>query len=141
MPSMQRDPASLLRRVGLRHTRPRRLVLEALLRARTPLSYGGVHAQIAAAGGSVNLTTVYRILDRFAACGLVHRHLSSGGVVLCSLPEEWGHHVLLSCRACGRVEERCDPSLCRHEDRLAARAGFRSTFHWSEVVGTCAACS
>ena len=137
---MSKDIPALLRRFNLRVTQPRCLVLQVLVKTKKPLSHSDIHVKLKRANASISIVTVYRILEAFEAVKLVHRHMSSGGVVLCSLQDQKGHHVMLSCESCGKVEERCDTALCEHEDRIAAHAGFTPKTHLSEVIGLCARC-
>jgi len=123
---------------GLRDTQSRRLVLKVLMQSKKPLSQKDIHACLAKEDRVVNLVTVYRILEKFRDVGLIHH--SAGGVVFCSLEQADGHHVLLSCEECGVIEEYCDEELCKHEDRIAKRAGFFPTSHVSELIGRCASC-
>ena len=138
---MKKDSPALLKHYGLRVTQPRCLVLQALIGAKKPLSHSDIHAKIEKTNAGISIVTIYRVLEAFEAVGLVHRHLSSGGVILCSLQDKKGHHIMLSCDRCGKVEERCDVGLCKHEDRIAKRAGFSPKSHLSEVIGTCASCT
>jgi Fur family ferric uptake transcriptional regulator len=124
---------------ALRDTQPRRLVLQALRRLRKPAAPKDVFAWITRRD-AVNLVTVYRILRKFEEVGMVHRHPSTGGITLCSLPGKKGHHGFLSCQKCGRVEEFADAALCAQEDRIARRAGFRPRRHLSEILGVCSHC-
>ncbi|PIR53045.1 hypothetical protein COU76_03255 [Candidatus Peregrinibacteria bacterium CG10_big_fil_rev_8_21_14_0_10_49_10] len=137
---MQHSVSSLLKQHGLRDTQSRRLVLHALVKGNKPLSQKEVYETIKRTDGSINLVTVYRILEKLEELGMVHRHLSSGGFVLCSLEGHAGHHVFLSCQDCGKVEECADPELCRHEDRIARSAGFIPKTHLSELLGLCSSC-
>lgn len=132
--------ANVLKKAKLRDTQPRRLVLQELMKTNSPKTHKEIYEAITSAGNAINLVTVYRVLEKFTEIGLVHKHLSTGGVVICSLPEEHGHHVLLSCSDCGKVEEQCDTELCQHEDRLAKKAGFTPKEHLSEVIGVCSSC-
>ncbi|MFH1706878.1 MAG: transcriptional repressor [Planctomycetota bacterium] len=68
------DPAVLLREHGLRCTDNRERVLAFLRRALRPVSQGDIMAHFPA--GTVNRVSVYRILHRLVAAGLVHRVLS-----------------------------------------------------------------
>lgn len=137
---MKLNTSSLLRQYGLRVTQSRCLVLQAMSTGK-PLSHRDIHTKIVKSNGGINLVTVYRILEAFEAIGLVHKHLSTGGFILCSLQKEKGHHVILSCEDCGTVEECCDIDLCKHEDRIAKKAGFIPKIHLSEVIGICSSCS
>ena len=65
----------------MRATRAAR-ALQALYAARPDeaLSEPEVEAALAAAGAPVNKVTVYRLLDRFAAAGLLHRQVDAARV-------------------------------------------------------------
>ena len=66
---------------GMRATRATR-ALAALYEARpnAALSEPEVEAALASAGVAVNKVTVYRMLDRFAAAGLLHKHVDAARV-------------------------------------------------------------
>lgn len=131
------DIPSLLRRRGLRSTLPRRKVITALSLRSMPLSPPEI---VDAVDGSVNLVTVYRMLEDMENVGLVHRHHPTGKFVLCSMPEQKGHHGFLHCVSCGKTEEFMDPALCKMENTIAKRAGFTPVSHLSAIDGHCAAC-
>lgn len=131
----------LLKAHGLRDTQPRRLVLKAMMSMKKPASHQAIHRWITKHDATINLVTVYRTLDAFEKIGLVHRHLRSGGFIPCSLRHETGHHILLSCEDCGKVEECTDGEFCSHENRIAKRNGFSPTSHFSELIGVCSSCS
>lgn len=126
---------------GMKDTAPRRLVIEALSDRPGPVAAKDLHAWIARKRGrSVGLVTVYRILDLLERVGAVHRHAAEGMYSVCPIPSVRGHHVLLHCDSCGKVEERHDHSLCAREDAVARSAGFLPDRHVSEILGTCQSC-
>lgn len=131
----------LLKARGLRDTQPRRLVVRALYALARPAQQKEVWEWIAEQDAAISLVTVYRILKAFEERHIVHRHLSTGGFTLCSLPHQPGHHGFLSCTACGEVAEFAEPDLCRIENRIAERVGFHPLHHMSEIVGTCRQCA
>lgn len=117
-------------------------MLQALASHAAPLLHKDVHSWIEKRNnGVINLVTVYRILERFHELGIVHKHPSTGGFVLCSLPDTGGHHGFLSCESCGRVEEFADAALCKQENRIARQAKFKTKRHISDILGCCSACS
>lgn len=138
---MKIDPQAILRKCNLRDTQPRRLVLKALMNFNKPTSHKEIHQWIQKQDAAVNLVTVYRALETFEERGVIHKHPSSGGIMLCSMSEEAGHHGFLSCESCGKVEEFCNEDLCSHENRIAKQAGFTPKQHVSEIIGVCSTCS
>lgn len=125
---------------GMRDTQPRRLVLKFLGQARKALSAQELHERIRTAGDVINLVTVYRILERFQSEDIVHRH-PSGDYSLCTIPEHLGHHGFLTCTDCGKTTEFHEPDLCKIENAIARKAGYKPGTHLTEIMGTCKSCS
>lgn len=132
---------AILERQGLRVTQSRLLVLEALSTIGKPASQKDLFEHIRKESAQINLVTVYRMLETFVERDIAHKHPSSGGYTLCSLQEQHGHHVLLSCGKCGTVQEHIDAELCKHENRIAKNAGFKPKHHVSEIIGLCPSCT
>jgi Fe2+ or Zn2+ uptake regulation protein len=84
------------------------------------------------------------VLER---AGVVHRIVTSDEFARYELAEDLTeHHHHLICSSCGEVADFTVPGTLEHElehvlARAARRAGFRSTGHRLDVVGTCASCS
>lgn len=125
----------------LRDTQTRRLVLQAMHASKKPLSPADIRQWILRRGAAINTVTVYRILDAFAALNIVHKHPYNGLYTACSMPETPGHHGFLHCDDCGSVEEFHDHRLCRIENDIATRAGYKPTMHVSEIRGICSQCA
>ncbi|NOS68110.1 MAG: transcriptional repressor [Candidatus Peribacteraceae bacterium] len=130
----------LLRQRGLKETLPRLSVLRVLAASAKPLLVKDILHLVRRKEGSIGLVTVYRVIEALAQTGLLHRHPIDGGYSLCAIPDIDGHHVLLRCTACGRSEEAHDHDLCRREDAVARRVGFRTSHHLTEMLGTCSHC-
>lgn len=137
---MNRDHQELIKSLNLHDTQPRRLILDTLMMSKKPITHREIYERIKKKKAAVNLITVYRTLKTFEKLGIIHKHPSSGGFTLCSMPNIEGHHGFLSCRSCGRVEEFSDKKLCHEENRIAKAAGFRASHHISEIIGQCSRC-
>lgn len=129
-----------LRERGLRITRGRRLVLDALGRAERPLSPYALHDQLAREGCAVDTVSIYRTLETLEENGLAHRVAFSGGYLPCRLEDHPGCHHHLICRACGTVQEVDCPGMAAVERGAAAESRFRIERHLVEFVGLCPAC-
>lgn len=132
---------NLLKKRGLKDTLPRRAVLQALSAAVHPMSVRQIAQSLKRQRQTMGLVTVYRVVDALLRAGLVHRHFSGDAFSLCTLPDVHGHHVLIQCVSCGTVREAHDHDLCKKEESVAKRLGFRSVSHASELLGTCSRCS
>lgn len=137
---MDNDAGTILSSTGLRGTQPRRMVLRVLLKARSPHSHKDIYQSIQKKGETINLVTVYRILQQFLESGIVHLHPTTGKYVLCTEANRHACHSFMTCERCGKVEEFHDKKLCAEEHRIAEKVGFSPRYHVSDVVGICARC-
>ncbi|MDP3033213.1 MAG: transcriptional repressor [Rhodocyclaceae bacterium] len=132
-----------IRAAGVKVTRQRVRVLDALLVARQPLCHGELESQLGGAeAGSrrvIDRVTLYRVLDSLVACGLAMRAVDPRGVFRFSAtgaPRQHAGHVHFRCTDCGGVfclkaEPPPPPALPR---------GFRLAQVEFDVRGTCAQC-
>ena len=102
------EVAEALRGAGHRLTTPARLVIEGLFAAEGPISAERLAERAGSAGAPLELTSVYRNLERLEALGVVsHVHVGHGAG-LYALAR--GHDPeYLVCERCGRVTE-VDPA-------------------------------
>jgi Fur family ferric uptake transcriptional regulator len=125
---------------GLRLTRQRRAVLDAIAAAPRSLSPLQVYDAARERCPELGLTTVYRtleVLDEIGVLRRVHGRDHCEGFVPAG--SEHGHTVV--CSGCGRVTEftACD---VRGITAAAAReTGYRITDHFLQFTGLCTACA
>ncbi len=139
-PSYVEHALDLLKGKGLRITRGRRLVLQALSEAERPMSPYALHDALAGGGERVDTVSIYRTLETLEENGLAHRVAFSGGYLPCRLEDHPGCHHHLICRDCGKVEEVDCPGMASVEQGAAAASRFRIERHLVEFVGLCPAC-
>jgi Fe2+ or Zn2+ uptake regulation protein len=96
------DPASALRRAGLRVTAPRLAVLSALAAGAPHSSVDSVVSTVRERLGAVSAQTVYGVLRAFADVGLVRCIEPAGRPGLYELRVGDNHHHLV-CRRCGAI--------------------------------------
>ena len=73
--------SELIRAAGVKVTRGRVRVLDALRAARQPLSHAEMEALPAGAGdAAIDRVTLYRVLDSLVACGLALKAVDTRGV-------------------------------------------------------------
>lgn len=127
-------------RVGGRATTARVQALRVLDATDDHLTATEVHRRLARQMPQVNLSTVYRTLERLESLGLVHR-LDHHGEALFGSVQHDHHHAL--CTRCGRVMElRIDPDavaalLATVEETMLLRPDHSSGL---TVRGVCDAC-
>lgn len=100
------DPAGLserLRAAGLRVTRPRRAVYQALADLGGHRAADDVYERVVASGARLSRTSVYNALDALSAAGVVHLADAGPGRRLFEVGTTWHHHAV--CRLCGRISD------------------------------------
>ena len=59
---------------------------------------------------SLNISTIYRILEFWVKLGVLHKVESNSTYVLCNDEHENHNHVLLLCTECNKINESCSIS-------------------------------
>ncbi|WP_101524839.1 Fur family transcriptional regulator [Nocardioides houyundeii] len=124
---------------GLRPTRQRTAVTEALASYRDFRSAQEIHDLLAVKGERVGLATVYRTLAALAEAGVVDILRNEDGEAIyrrCSTT----HHHHLVCRSCGATVEVEGPAVERWTQSIAAAHGYADISHDLEIFGTCPGC-
>ncbi|MES2838697.1 MAG: Fur family transcriptional regulator [Pseudomonadota bacterium] len=145
---------SRLEAAGLRRTLATRAVLGLFLaRPAGGLTHAQALALLTARGLDINRVTLYRLLDRLAACGVLQRHTDEQArtwrfsLVLPTPPAmEEGALPLFECDACHRqfrLREASEPTRAVTHDLFAAlaRLGHHGERMDVSIHGTCADCS
>jgi Fe2+ or Zn2+ uptake regulation protein len=125
---------------GLRLTRQRRAVLDAIAAAPRSLSPLQVYDAARERCPELGLTTVYRtleVLDEIGALRRVHGHAHCESFVPAGA--EHGHTVV--CSGCGRVTEFTACEMRGITEAAAQETGYRITDHFLQLTGLCAGCA
>ncbi len=128
-----------LRRGGGRMTRPRRMVIDALVQGPGHhMTAADIVAAVRADDPEFYESTVYRTLDLLLELGIVERvQLGPGGAVF-HLAHRPHHHLV--CQRCGDVLEIPATLLDDLSAQLLAEHGFRLRPSASTLAGSCARC-
>lgn len=126
-----------LREAGLRATRPRIAVAEALRGMGGHRTADEVHAQLARDGVAMPRTSVYNSLVALAEVGVALRADVGPGAAVYEVTDLWHHHFV--CRRCGRITDV--PCVTGERPCLSAGDGF-GVVEEAQVVfrGICARC-
>jgi len=131
-----------LQRDGVRYTRHRRALVDALRTAGKPLTI----PDIAALATTVPQSSIYRNLAVFEQAAVVHRLSGHGDFARYELAEELiGHHHHLVCGGCGSMTDfalgaEAEAQLERALRQVARRRRFAISTHRLDVVGRCESC-
>jgi len=126
--------------IGLRRTRQRTAVLDALGQCPDFVSVQELHALLVADGASVGLTTVYRALRELDRAGRVDVVRDEGGGRFYRQRPAVGHGHYLICRCCFRSRPVDTEVVERWAEHLGERSGFTAVEHTLELTGVCAGC-
>jgi Fe2+ or Zn2+ uptake regulation protein len=123
----------------LKNTRQREAILQALGKARAPLSAEELCGLVARDFPKIALSTVYRNLERFARDGLLEKSLFHDGVTRYSpAGEDHGHYLI--CTAC---DEKIRVDGCPLEGidkKLEQDTGYAISGHDLTIYGLCPKC-
>jgi Fe2+ or Zn2+ uptake regulation protein len=129
----------LLRANGMRITRNRLQILEALLRAERPLSLDEIQARVD--GDAPDYATVFRVmtlLESLQIAQKVHLNRSCSYYELVN-PQQHYDHII--CTECGRVTVMIDSCpVEKVERKIEEQYGFSEIRHSLEFFGKCWEC-
>lgn len=124
---------------GLRLTRQRRAVVEALAHSDGALTALQLYDAGRRQCPDLGLTTVYRTLDALSEAGAVRR-VHADGHCEAFVPAEAAHGHSVVCVGCGRVGEFTDCDVSSLIARAARETGFAIEEHFIQLSGICAEC-
>ena len=118
-----------LRKVGLKVTLPRKRILELLDKAGNKhVTADDIYRVLMQSGDDVGLATVYRVLNKFEAAGLVVKHNFEGGQAYYEL-DSGDHHDHMVCVETGKVTEFSNAEIERLQAEIAAENGYKIVDH------------
>ena len=135
--------AERLASIGQRYTSGRKLLVDALVRAGSPLPLPAILTRHRA----LKQSSVYRNLAALEQAGVVRRVLTDEGFGRYELTEDLtGHHHHLVCSNCGAVEDvdfepGFEETLEDQLAELARRTGFSAVSHRLDLIGLCRRCA
>ena len=148
-PGVPPEIQTRLEAAGLRRTLATRAVLGLFLaHPQGSLSHAQALASLQARGLDINRVTLYRLLDRLAACGVLQRHVDDDARTWRYGLAASGEEALaprFECDACHRqfrLTEASEPTQAVARDlfRTLARLGHQGQRVDLSIHGTCAGC-
>lgn len=123
-----------------RHTQQRSVVLAAFIRADGFVGARALHAQLAADGTPVGLSTVYRTLTALAGAGRADLVRDTGGERLFRYRPGPDHRHYLICTECGLSRPVDSDPIEDWAESVAHDSGFAHVRHTIELSGVCPDC-
>ena len=127
------------RQSGLRITRQRVLVLQALCELNGHASAEQVYERVATHHRDVDLSTVYRTLERLRDLRILSQTDLGRGCVEFEVVASQPHHHLV-CHACGQVQDLPHGYLASLASAIRRDLDFEPTLDHLAVFGLCSRC-
>lgn len=131
--------AQTLRKAGLRITRQRLAVFDALKDRTEALSAQEVYLEFRQRGESIGLSTVYRALESLDEAGLLDSFARDGEQTYRHCSPKHHHHLI--CTECSLVLELEAPLVEDWVERVSDAHAFEVTGHRADIYGRCATCA
>lgn len=130
-----------LNQLGLKATRPRLRVLEALQSSdRRHLSAEDIYRRVIRAGADVGVASIYRILAQLESAGVLRKHVFDAGIAVFAV-NCGARHAHLVCVGCGRVDDFEDRAMSARRQKIADSHGYDLSEEPLTIRGRCPACS
>ena len=129
-----------LRRVGLKQTAQRDIILRAFLDTRDHLSTDELYRLVKKKDDSIGFTTVYRTLKLLAECGLASEVAFNDGITRYEAQFNRRNHHHMVCTDCGSSVEFFSPQIERLEQEIGRANHYTTTRHTFQIYGLCEAC-
>ncbi len=129
-----------LKRVGLKHTEQRDVILRTFLETRDHLSTDELHRLVKKKDPRIGFTTVYRTLKLFADCGLASEVEFNDGVARYEHQFYRRVHHHMVCIQCGSSVEFFSPEIEKVEKEVGKKFRYSTTRHSFQIYGLCEDC-
>lgn len=131
---------SILKREGLKNTKHRNAILEVLEEGDQPVTAERMFLELKEKNISINLSSVYRILESLVSKGLaIKSNLTGDNKASYELNRlEHRHHLI--CSGCKKMVSIDGCPLEEYEKQLKDKMDFDITGHKLEIFGLCREC-
>ena len=125
---------------GLKKTKYRVSIIDLLAHSEQLLSAQDIYDILKKKKINVNLSTVYRTLDKLTESHIINRvDIEKEKQTLYEFNREEHHHFLI-CKECNKIETIYHCPLHDYEEELMKASGFIITSHKIEFYGLCKEC-
>jgi Fur family ferric uptake transcriptional regulator len=129
-----------LKRVGLKHTAQRDVILRAFLETHEHLSTEELYHLVRQKDSRIGFTTVYRTLKLLGDCGLASAVAFQDGVARYEHQYNRRSHHHMVCTECGSSVEFFSPEIERMEREIGRKHRYVTTRHTFQIYGICEEC-
>ena len=134
------DFITVLKKKGLKVTKHRNSLLEVLEIENQPLTAEDIFLKLKEQGISINLSSVYRILDTLADNNLIIKYVLGDTNKTFYEINTLKHKHHLVCTSCKKIFPLENCPLSKYESELEDNLDFEITGHKLEIYGICKEC-
>ena len=135
--SFLHEACNRIRNAGMRVTKPRVALVEALLKQEGPVSIERIHNEVGV--DSCDLVTIYRCLAAVEDLGLVRRSYLHNGTCLYEQTFDAARHYHIVCKACGKTD-KVEYAVAPDVEQKLKDKGYEQVSHVLEFFGICPEC-
>ena len=128
------DYEDVLRKSGIRITRPRRVILDILKQTADHPDAMEIFRRAVEIDGSISLSTVYRTMKLLEEMGAIHRHAFGGGPSRFEQADGEHHDHLIDLET-GDVIEFHSDKIEQLQEEIARSLGYEIVHHRLELYG------
>ena len=132
--------SNLLKCKGLKVTKHRNSVLEAIQSSKRPVTAEDIYIILKQKDISINLSSIYRILDTLVANSLINKFIFEENNKTCYEINDMQHKHYLICNNCKKLFPISGCPLHSYEAELEDNLDFTITSHKLEIYGYCKDC-
>jgi Fur family ferric uptake transcriptional regulator len=129
-----------LKRVGLKRTGQRDIILRTFLDTRDHLSTDELYRLVKKRDDRIGFTTVYRTLKLLAECTLASEVAFNDGITRYEHQYQRRNHHHMVCTECGSSVEFFASGIERIEQEIARKNKYLPTRHTFQIYGICEKC-
>lgn len=136
----KRKILNMMSNAGLKKTKIRLNIIDLLEQSEELLSAQDIYNIFYEKDDSMNLSTVYRTLDKLADAKIINKiDLEQETQILYEFNHDEHHHFLV-CKSCNKITPIYGCPLHDYELQLTNQTGFKITSHKIEFYGYCKDC-
>lgn len=133
------DLKDLIRKMNLKVTQQRLVILQALCLGRKHVTAQELYEKVNKKHPEIGFATVYRLLRELSDNSLVTEVRMGGQSARYELTPKH-HHDHLTCQKCGKIVEFENKNIEKLQEQVAQHFGFKLTGHILELYGVCPKC-
>lgn len=129
-----------LKKVGLKHSHQRDVILDEFLRHHSHLSVDDLYQMARRRDSRIGISTVFRTMKLLKDSGIAREVSLGDGISRIEHNYKHPHHDHLICTSCNRMVEFFVPEIEALQEQVAHKHHFRMKHHVMVLYGLCPEC-